>query len=120
LPTLDDEWAKSTGEGVSSLDELRQQTRQRLESYARDEAERRLRDEAIEKLLAAHRFEVPATLVQQEARRLLERSVQRLMEMAIDPRSEEIRWDEVAAATHQRAEEHVRAELLLERIAEQE
>lgn len=120
LPTLDDEWAKSTGEGVSSLDELRQQTRQRLESYARDEAERRLRDEAIEKLLAAHRFEVPATLVQQEARRLLERSVQRLMEMGIDPRSEEIRWDEVAAATHQRAEENVRAELLLERIAEQE
>jgi len=43
-----------------------------------------------------------------------------LMQMGIDPRNEEIRWDEVAAATQQRAEENVRAELLLERIAEQE
>ncbi|MER3428065.1 MAG: trigger factor [Pyrinomonas sp.] len=120
LPEMDDEWAKSMGEGISSLDELRQQIRQRLEGYARQEAERRLRDEAIKKLLDAHQFEVPATLVQREARRLLETSVQRLMQMGIDPRNEEIRWDEVAAATQQRAEENVRAELLLERIAEQE
>jgi trigger factor len=120
MPELDDEWARSMGEGVNTLEELRERIRERLASYARDEAERRLRDEAMQKLLATHQFEAPKTLVQQEMRQLFEATIRRMIELGLDPRNPEIKWDEIRATLEKQAEENVRAELLLERIAEAE
>jgi trigger factor len=120
LPELDDEWAKTFGEEIDSLDTLRAKMRENLTERARLESEHRLRDEVMGKLIEAHEFEVPESLVKSQARRLLESTVRDMMQRGMDPRNQELDWENLQGMMEAQATEDLRGSILLERIAEAE
>ncbi len=120
LPELDDEWASSLGEEIDSVATLRTKLREDLELRASFEADQRVRDELMRKLIAAHQFEVPESLVKSQARRLLESTVRDMMQHGMDPRSADFNWENMQGLFEVQATEDLRGSILLERIAEAE
>jgi trigger factor len=120
LPGLDDEWARSMGEDFDSLAALRVKVREDLENRAGLEADHRLREGLIAKLLESHQFEVPQSLIDQQASYRLESMVRDMIGRGLDPRTQEINWEGAREELKGKAEEDVRSSLLLERIAEEE
>ena len=120
LPDLDDEWAKTFGEEIDSLPTLRDKLRENLTERARVESEHRLRDEVMRKLIEAHAFAVPESLVKSQARRLLESTVRDMMQRGLDPRNQELDWENLQGMLEAQATEDLRGSILLERIADVE
>ena len=120
VPEVDDEWAKTFGEEIDSLQTLRDKLRENLTERARVESEYRLRDEVMGKLIEAHEFEVPESLVKSQARRLLESTVRDMMQRGIDPRNQELNWENLQGMLEAQATEDLRGSILLERIADAE
>lgn len=120
LPELDDEWARSLGDEFGSVETLRAKIREDLEKRAGAEADNRLRSELMRKLLQAHQFEVPESLVEHQTQYRLESVVRDMIGRGIDPRSQELNWESAREELKTQAEEDVRASMLLERIAEEE
>jgi trigger factor len=120
LPEVDDEWAKSLGNEFDSLETLRTRVREDLEARSSSESEHRLRSEVMRKLLEAHKFEVPQTLVDQQASHRLESVVREMIGRGIDPREREVNWEGAREELKVQAEEDVRASMLLDQIAEEE
>ena len=120
LPEMDDEWAKTFGEEIDSLATLRDKMRENLQERARVESEHRLRDEVMGKLIEAHEFEVPESLVKSQARRLLESTVRDMMQRGVDPRNQELNWENLQRLLESQATEDLRGSILLERIADAE
>ncbi|HSL56088.1 MAG TPA: trigger factor [Pyrinomonadaceae bacterium] len=120
LPELDDEWAKSLGGDFDSVETLKTKVREDLEARATAESDHLLRDEIMKKLLDAHKFEVPESLVEQQVQHRLETVARQMMQRGIDPRNPEINWEGARDEVKGQAEEDVRASLLLEKIAEAE
>lgn len=64
LPELDDSFAAEAGvEGCDTLDALRERIRQDLRERARRDADRRVQNELVGRLVQAHEFEVPASMM---------------------------------------------------------
>ncbi|HEY9281965.1 MAG TPA: trigger factor [Pyrinomonadaceae bacterium] len=120
LPEADDDWARSLGEGLESVDDLRGRLREQLGARATFESDQRLRDELMAKLTDAHRFELPDSLVEYQSRQILERTVRDMMQRGMDPRGQDINWEGLQNVMRARAEDELRGSLLLERIAEAE
>jgi trigger factor len=120
LPEVDDEWAKSLGEEFDSVDKLRSTIREDLEKRAVAEADHQLRSDVMGKLLEGHQFEVPESLVEQQASRRLESVVRDMIGRGIDPRHTELNWEGARDEMKTQAAEDVRATMLLEQIAEEE
>lgn len=113
LPPLDDEFAKDHGE-CASLAELRQKIRERLEGEVREIQHRDLKEKLLARLIEAHSFDLPPSMVEQQLRYLLERAQSRLA-AAERPSLEELRKE-----LEPQAHRQVRASLLVERIGELE
>jgi trigger factor len=120
LPELDDEWAESLGDEVSSLAELRTKIREDLEAQAKNEAEGRMRAELIRKLVEAHEFELPERLVQHQTEHRFESVVRDMIGQGIDPRNPQLDWDKARDSLKEQAGYDLRGSLLLERIADEE
>ena len=120
LPEADDEWARSLGEGVESVEDLKNRLREQIGARATFESDQRLRDELMAKLTDAHQFELPDSLVEYQSRQILERTVRDMMQRGLDPRGQDINWENLQGAMRARAEDELRGSLLLERIAEAE
>jgi trigger factor len=120
LPEVDDEWARSLGDEFDSIATLRAKVREDLEARASQEAEHRLRSQLMEKLLEAHQFEVPQSLVEHQTSFRLESVVRNMMGRGIDPRTQEINWEGAREELKDQAQADVRSQMLLERIAEEE
>jgi trigger factor len=71
LPELDDEWVKSLGGEFDSVEMFKTKVREDLEARATAESDHNLREEVIRKLLDAHPFEVPQSLVEQQTQQEL-------------------------------------------------
>jgi len=72
LPNLDDEFAKSLGKGVDTLDVLKERIKADLKSAKERLARGRLEDKAIDALVAISRLEYPDIMVQNEIDHLIE------------------------------------------------
>lgn len=121
LPELNDEWAQSLDEGYESLADLRKKLRTDLETYAGADADARVRNDAIAKMIEDNAFEVPATLIENQARNLLNNFAQDLQQRGVD--LNRVQSDFVSMAFEQmksQAERDVRGAMLLERIGEAE
>ena len=112
LPNLDDEFAKDLE--YASLDELKQKTRERLETQAKQEIESDLQERLIEKLVEKNQIELPPSLVAQQEQAMLQEYV-RMARMTGQTPSEDI-----VGTTKENAERRVRAALLLGAIAQQQ
>jgi trigger factor len=121
LPDLDDEWATSLDEGYESLQDLRSKLRGDLEASAKAEADNRLRSELIQKLIEAHDFEVPDSLVDIQARNLLNNFAQDMAQRGMDLNNVEKDFVQMVYTQMQaQAERDVRGAMLLEKVAELE
>ncbi|MGB7207084.1 MAG: trigger factor [Pyrinomonadaceae bacterium] len=121
VPELNDEWAKSLDEGYESLADLRTKLKGDLESYADSDADARVRNDAIAKLIAENAFEVPGTLIENQARNLLNNFAQDLQQRGVD--LNKVENDFVTLAFEQmksQAERDVRGAMLLDKIGEAE
>ncbi len=121
VPEMNDEWAKSLDEGYESLADLRTKLKTDLESYADSDADARVRNDAIAKLIEENAFEVPGTLIENQARNLLNNFAQDLQQRGVD--LNKVENDFVTMAFEQmksQAERDVRGAMLLEKIAEAE
>ncbi|MBV9210230.1 MAG: trigger factor [Acidobacteria bacterium] len=121
LPELDDEWAKSLGEEYETVDILREKVREDLSHRSRHESENRLRGEVMNKLVDAHPFEVPESLVEYQADQLLESVARDMMTRGVDPRQQDPQWWEgVREQLKPQAMRDLRGSMLLESIADKE
>jgi len=120
LPEVDDEWAKSLGDEFDSLATLREKIREDLDKRAAAEADHRIRNDVMRKLLETHKFEVPQTLVEQQTSHRLESVIRDMIGRGIDPRHAELNWEGARNELKEQAETDVRATMLLEQIAEEE
>ena len=121
MPEADDEWAKSLDQGVETIKDLRSQLREDLETLAKSEADNRVRDELVTKLIDSHEFEVPNALIELQARNLLNNFAQDLQRQGMDPKV--LEQDFIQMAYDQmkgQAERDVRGAMLLEKVAELE
>ena len=115
LPALDDEFAKDYGE-CASLDELRERLRGRLAEELNRYQQEDLKEKVMGRLIEAHPFVVPSSMVERQTRYLLER-YQR--EMAPQNRAPEP-LEEAKKNLEPRATRQVQATLLVERVAQLE
>ena len=120
LPELDDEWVQSLDAGFDSVEMLKTKAREELEARATMDSDRRLRDELLRKLLEAHPFEVPQTLVEHQTNQRMESLVRQMMGQGYDPRSQNLDWERAREELRQQAEGDVRTSILLEKVAEAE
>lgn len=121
VPELNDEWAKSLDEGYESLADLRAKLRADLETYAGADADARLRNNAIAKLIEENAFEVPNALIENQARNLLNNFARDLQQRGVN--LEQVENNFIEMAYHQmraQAERDVRGAMLLDKIAEAE
>ena len=120
-PELNDDWAKSLDEGYESLADLRKKLRADLETYSKADADARLRNEAITKLIEENSFEVPNTLIENQARNLLNNFARDLQQRGMDLKSVgEDFVQSMYGQMRQQAERDVRGAMLLEKIGEME
>ncbi|HTK38574.1 MAG TPA: trigger factor [Pyrinomonadaceae bacterium] len=120
-PELNDEWAQTLEEGYESLADLRKKLRDDLEKYAETDADARLRNNVIAKVIEQNEFEVPNTLIESQARNLLNNFAEDLQNRGVNLKT--VQDDFVQMAYHQmrtQAERDVRGAMLLEKIGEKE
>jgi trigger factor len=120
-PEMNDEWARTLDEGYESLADLRKKLRSDLEKYAETDADARLRNNAIAKLIEQNTFEVPNALIESQARNLLNNFAEDLQSRGVNLKT--VQDDFVQMAYHQmrtQAERDVRGAMLLEKVAEKE
>ena len=120
LPELDDEWAKSLGGEIDTLETLRTKIREDLEERAKAESEHHLRGQLVKRLVEGHKFEVPQSLAEQQTNQRLQEVARSMMQRGIDPRSEHLNWDSAREEMMSQAQDDVRATMLMEKIAEAE
>jgi trigger factor len=120
LPELDDEWAKSLGGDFDSVDMLKTRIREDFEARATAESDHLLRNEIMKKLLDAHKFEVPESLVNQQTAQRYRTLAHQMSQRGIDPNNPEINWESAREELRGQAEADLRATMLLEKIAEVE
>jgi trigger factor len=121
IPEADDEWATSLDEGYESIKDLRAKLRNDLELNAKNEADNRVRDELVTKLIDSQDFEVPKALIDLQARNLLNNFAQDLERQGMDLKK--LEQDFIQMAFEQmrgQAERDVRGAMLLEKVAELE
>lgn len=121
LPEADDEWAQGLEEDFKSMKDLRKKLREDLELMAKMEADNKVRDELLTKLIDSHELEVPNTLIDIQARNLLNNFANDMQRQGIDPKT--IGEDFIKMAFEQmkgQAERDVRGAMLLEKVAELE
>jgi trigger factor len=119
LPEVDDEWVKSLGYEYD-LPTFRSKIREDLEMRIKFETDRRMRDDLIRKLIDAHPFEVPESLVTQQTQTRLQTMVREMMGQGYDPRNANLDWERMSEEMKSSAADDVRASMLLESIAETE
>src|SRR5215469_7574877 len=118
-PELTEEFAKDVSD-AQNLEELRKKVRESLEG-ARDQRQKeQTRDRVLAQIVKAHDFPVPEALVEHQMDTRLERTVRSLAAQGVDPRAVNVDWVSLRARQKERAVEDVKAELLLDRIADAE
>ncbi|MGH9914153.1 MAG: hypothetical protein ACRD63_02555, partial [Pyrinomonadaceae bacterium] len=80
----------------------------------------RIREEAIDKLIALHEIEVPPTLLSIELRGLWQSTAKRMVHQGIDLRDPDIDLEAENTSLKYIAERRIRSSLLLNQIAKQE
>lgn len=119
LPEADDEWAQGLEEEFKSMKDLRKKLREDLELMARNEADNKIKDELVNKLIEAHPIEVPQILINIQARTLLENFAQDLAQQGMDLNQMDKEFVKTLYEQMRgQAERDVRGAVLLEKIAE--
>lgn len=123
LPELDDEFAQDVSE-FDTLEELKADTRKKLEEKARAEAERKYEDSIIRKAVENAEVEIPETMVQHQIDNILRRLSMTLQYQGMTLENYMnimgIDIDTLRKENYDRALQDVRTQLVLEKISQVE
>lgn len=124
LPELDDEFAKDVNEEYETLEDLKKNTREKLETTKQQEADAKKKDVLVEKAAENAEIEIPEAMVKTEVDRMLEEFGQRLQSqgMSLDMYYQFSQTDEEGMKEQFKtdAEKRVRMNLTLEAISIEE
>jgi trigger factor len=123
LPAMDDEFAQMASE-FDTMDELRESTKTQVEETKKAEQAAQIRDEVLKSALSEVKFELPQSVVDEQAHSQLhqilgqlahdEKALAQLLEAQGTSR------EEFDKQTREQAEESVRTQLFLDAVAEKE
>jgi trigger factor len=120
LPELNDDFAKELGE-FSSLDQVRKQIRENIQSEKRHTAEREAKDKLVNELVRRNDFEVPESLVDRQIDLRLERGLRVLAAQGVKMEDmKKMDLPRLRAGQREQALQDVKSSLLLDRIADLE
>jgi trigger factor len=121
VPELNDEWAKSLEEGCESLEDLRTRLKADLTKYSEADADAKVRNSVIAKLIENNAFEVPNTLIENQARNLLNDFAQNLQQRGVDVSKVENDFIQMAYGNMRtQAERDIQGAMLLDKVADAE
>jgi trigger factor len=118
LPPMDDELAKAFG--AESLEKLREGVRKDLENELKFKLEKSVRNQLMGKLLSLVNFDLPATALANETRNVVYNIVAENQKRGISRDLIEKEKDRIFSAASQGAKERVKANFLIQKIAEKE
>lgn len=121
LPPLDDSLAQAASQ-FDTLDELREDIRERVREVLQQEADNQFRVAAVDALLEASKIQPAALVVEMRTRDLLNAFIRQLDARGIDPvaylRAAGVSGAELEQRFHEEAMQSVGRELLLEAVAD--
>lgn len=122
LPELTDEWAKSLEGEYESVKDLRDKISKDMETMAKADADARVRNDLVNKLIEQNKFEVPRTFVENQAYNLLNKWAQDLAQRGMDIKNVDQQFMQMILQQQMmpQAELDVIGSLLLEKIGEVE
>jgi trigger factor len=122
VPEMNDEWVKELGqEEMQTVEQLRTRVRESMESEKKHQAEHKAKEELLQQLTTKFAIDVPTLLVENAVDQRLERGLRSLISQGL--RAEDIKrmdLSKLREGQHEGALRDVRANLLLERIADLE
>jgi len=119
LPPLDDEFAKDLGD-YSSLGELKAKLTEDIKKEKELALDRQLRDQVVDQLLEANPFEVPESLVEEQAKALVSDTKLKLATQGVVLKNLGVSEEKLQEDYMTMAQKQVRTFLILEKIAGQE
>lgn len=123
LPKLDDEFVQEASE-LDTVDELREQTRRRLEERRKTQQASTLRDEVLKKALEATEFPLPEGVIDEQVANQHQQLLGQLAndEASLNSTLEQagIEREEFDKEQRENAEQAVRTQLFLDALAERE
>ncbi len=119
LPPLDDEFAKDLGD-YASLEDLKAKLKEEIEKEKEVMLDRQLKDQMIEQLIQANSFEIPESMVVEQAKALVSDTKLRLASQGIALKNLNIPEEKLQEDYREVAQKQVRTYLILEKIATQE
>ena len=118
-PEIGDEFAKSVG-GWDSVEQMREAIAADIRRHREMEALRLKRSQIGEKLIAAHEFDVPEALVEEELGKSLNNYARYLAAQGVDLEKAELDWRKIGEEFRPEAVKRVKRSLILEAIARKE
>jgi len=119
LPPLDDEFAKDLGD-YSSLEALKAKLKGEIEKEKELMLERQLKDQVVDQLLQANPFEIPESMVDEQAKALVSNTKLRLATQGLALKNLNVSEEKLQEDYREMAKRQVRTFLILEKIASQE
>ena len=119
-PALDDEFAKDIKPELSTLAELRDDIRQRLQKGKDEAMQGDLDDKIMNKLIELNPFEVPQRLVNYEIQEMIKQTEENLKRSGLSIESAGIKLDDLVEKNREVAVKRVKGDFLLKKIAEVE
>jgi trigger factor len=119
LPELDDEFAKDLGEH-STLDELKKHIRERLEKDMQNRMEHFLREQAITRVTADSKVEIPPLLKARAAASIFEQEVENLVQRGANRDAVLAERDRLIGAADTEAERQLKLSFVTDEIAKRE
>lgn len=118
-PEVNDEFAQSVG-GWETVAQMRETIEADIRKHRTSEAQRFKRNQIGEKLLAAHTFDVPETLVEDELGKSLNNYARYLASQGVNLETAEMDWRRIGEEFRPEAIKRVKRGLILETIARKE
>jgi trigger factor len=118
-PEVNDEFAKSVG-GWDTVAQMRETIEADIRKHRQAETQRFRRNQIGEKLLAAHTFDVPETLVEDELGKSLNNYARYLASQGVNLETAEMDWRRIGEEFRPEAIKRVKRSLILEAIARKE
>ncbi|KMY66112.1 hypothetical protein AAU61_19415 [Desulfocarbo indianensis] len=120
LPELDDDFARSLGAEFESLVKLKERISSELEKAYQKQKDSALNSQILDQIRDLGEFDLPKTLVRDEAEEMAQNFKRRLGQSGMDPALAGLDDAKLAADFTPQAEQKVRAGIVLGQIADQE
>lgn len=120
LAELNDEFAQEAGEEFKTLDELKDSIKDRLTKQREERVEGAITDKIMRKLLEIHQFEVPKRLVAFEIEQMIKQTEKQFEQSGMSLEAAGLTREKLAEQNADMAEQRVRGDFILKKIAEVE